>query len=119
MLTSSVMPVHDSACPHTAACTRALLEHFNWSCLTSLHNWLGSQHFRNYECWWKVSKHDWFHRWQTFWTQYTKTYSPDMTNATVLVVTALKISLSMYGCIFLYIRTFLFTLLVLVTAHQR
>jgi hypothetical protein len=29
MLTSSVMPVHDSACPHTAACTRALLEHFN------------------------------------------------------------------------------------------
>jgi hypothetical protein len=29
MLTSSVELFHDNACPHTAACTRALLEHFN------------------------------------------------------------------------------------------
>jgi histone-lysine N-methyltransferase SETMAR len=29
MLTYSVVP-HDNACPHTAARTRALLEHFNW-----------------------------------------------------------------------------------------
>jgi transposase len=30
MLTCSVVLLHDSACPHTDACTRALLEHFNW-----------------------------------------------------------------------------------------
>jgi hypothetical protein len=30
MLTSSVVLVHDRACLQTAACTQALLEHFNW-----------------------------------------------------------------------------------------
>jgi histone-lysine N-methyltransferase SETMAR len=30
MLASGVMLFHDSACPHTAAHTQALLEHFNW-----------------------------------------------------------------------------------------
>jgi transposase len=32
MLTSGVLVVllYDNACPHTAACARALLEHFNW-----------------------------------------------------------------------------------------
>jgi hypothetical protein len=30
MLTSSVAFLHDNARPHTAACTRELLEHFNW-----------------------------------------------------------------------------------------
>jgi hypothetical protein len=30
MLTSSVVPLHDNMCLHTAACTQALLEHFNW-----------------------------------------------------------------------------------------
>jgi histone-lysine N-methyltransferase SETMAR len=30
MLTSGVVLLHDNAWPHTAARTRALLEHFNW-----------------------------------------------------------------------------------------
>jgi histone-lysine N-methyltransferase SETMAR len=30
MLTSSAVLLHDSARPHTAARTRALLKHFNW-----------------------------------------------------------------------------------------
>jgi hypothetical protein len=37
MLTSGVVLLHDNACPHTAAHTWALLEHFNWSCLTTLY----------------------------------------------------------------------------------
>jgi hypothetical protein len=58
------MLLHDNACPHTAACTQALLEYFNWelfdhhlhsSDLTSrdyhlftyLKNWLTPQHFNN------------------------------------------------------------------------
>jgi hypothetical protein len=30
MLTSRVVLLHDNACPHTAAPSRALLKHFNW-----------------------------------------------------------------------------------------
>jgi transposase len=30
MLTSGVVLLHQNAGPHTVACTRALLEHFNW-----------------------------------------------------------------------------------------
>jgi transposase len=30
MLTYGVVLLHDNACPHTAARTRELLEHFNW-----------------------------------------------------------------------------------------
>jgi histone-lysine N-methyltransferase SETMAR len=30
MLTYGVVLLHDDECPHTAARTRALLEHFNW-----------------------------------------------------------------------------------------
>jgi histone-lysine N-methyltransferase SETMAR len=61
-----VVLLHDHACPHTAACAWALLEHFNWqlfkhppyspnlmpsSChlFTNLKNWLGSQCFNNNE----------------------------------------------------------------------
>jgi transposase len=33
MLTYSVVLLHDNARPHTAARTRALLEHFNWELL--------------------------------------------------------------------------------------
>jgi hypothetical protein len=36
MLTSGVVIFYDSARPHTAARTRALLEHSTWSCLTTL-----------------------------------------------------------------------------------
>jgi transposase len=66
MLTSGVVLLHDKAHPHTATCTRALLEHFNWELLyhppyssdltprdyhlfTYLKNWLGSQCFNNEE----------------------------------------------------------------------
>jgi hypothetical protein len=64
MLTSGVVLLHDNARPHTAACTRALLEHFNWKLpdhppyspnltpsdyhlFTYLKNWLRSQCFNN------------------------------------------------------------------------
>jgi hypothetical protein len=30
MLTYVVVLLHDNACPHTAACTQTLLQHFNW-----------------------------------------------------------------------------------------
>jgi hypothetical protein len=60
------MLLHDSARPHTAARTRALLEHFNWELFDHppygpdlassdyhmfiyLKNWLGSQPFNNNE----------------------------------------------------------------------
>jgi hypothetical protein len=60
MLTSSVVLLHDNECPHTAAHTQALLEHFIWKLFghlpfspdltlrnyhqfTYLNNWLGSQ----------------------------------------------------------------------------
>jgi histone-lysine N-methyltransferase SETMAR len=66
MLTSSVVLLHDNACPHVAAWTRALLEHFNWELFDHPHyspdlapndyhlftypkNWLGSQRFNSNE----------------------------------------------------------------------
>jgi hypothetical protein len=66
MLTSDEVLLHDNAHSHTAACTKALLEHFNWELfdhtpygpdlslsdyhlLTSLKNWLRSQRFNNNE----------------------------------------------------------------------
>jgi hypothetical protein len=66
MLISSVMLLHDTARPHTAARTRAPLEHFNWELFdhtpyshdlassyyhlfTYLKNWLESQRFNNNE----------------------------------------------------------------------
>jgi hypothetical protein len=36
MLTPGVVLFHDNVCPCTAAHARVLLEHFNWSCLTTL-----------------------------------------------------------------------------------
>jgi transposase len=62
MLTSVVVLLHDNARPHTAARTRALLEHFDWELFdhtpyspdlapsdyhlfTYLNNWLTSQRF--------------------------------------------------------------------------
>jgi hypothetical protein len=63
MLTSGVVLLHDNAHLHTAARTRALLEHFNWELsdhpyssdlalsdyhlFTYLMNWMGSQHFNS------------------------------------------------------------------------
>jgi transposase len=64
MLTTDVVFLHDNARSHTAACTQALLEHFNWELFdhppyrreltpsdylmfTYLKSWLGSQRFNN------------------------------------------------------------------------
>jgi hypothetical protein len=64
MLTSGVVLLHDNVRPPTAACTQALLEHFNWELFdhppyspnltpsdyhlfTYLKNWLGPQCFNN------------------------------------------------------------------------
>jgi transposase len=64
MLTPGELLVHDNAHPHTAAPTRALLQHFNWEffdyppyspdlapsnyhLFTYLKNWLRSQRFNN------------------------------------------------------------------------
>jgi hypothetical protein len=64
MLTSGIVLLHDNARPHTAARTRALLEHFNWELfdhpayipdlapsdyhlITYLKNWLRSQRFNS------------------------------------------------------------------------
>jgi histone-lysine N-methyltransferase SETMAR len=66
MLISGVVLLHDNARPHTAAGTRALLEHFSWELFdhlsyspdlalsdshlfTYLKNWLGPQRFTNNE----------------------------------------------------------------------
>jgi hypothetical protein len=66
MLTSGVVLLHDNARTHTAARTRALLNHFNWELFdhhphrpdlapceyhlfTYLKNWLESQSFNNDE----------------------------------------------------------------------
>jgi transposase len=66
MLTPGVVLLHDNARPHTAARTRALLEHLNWVLFDHppyspdlapsdyrlfiyLKNWLGSQRFNNNE----------------------------------------------------------------------
>jgi histone-lysine N-methyltransferase SETMAR len=64
MLTYGVAALHDNSHPHTAACTQALLEHFNWELFdhptyspdlalsnyhlfTYLKNWMESQRFSN------------------------------------------------------------------------
>jgi hypothetical protein len=66
MLTFCLVLLHDYARPHTAASTRALLEHFNWELFDHLpysphlspntyhlftypKNWFGSQLFKNNE----------------------------------------------------------------------
>jgi hypothetical protein len=66
MLTYGVKLLLDNVCPHTAACTQALLDLFNrelydrppysldltlsnYHMFTYLTNWLGSQHFSNNE----------------------------------------------------------------------
>jgi histone-lysine N-methyltransferase SETMAR len=66
MLTYDAVQLHDNTLRHTAARTRALLEHFNWELFdhplydpdlapsdyhhfTYLKNWLRSQHFNNNE----------------------------------------------------------------------
>jgi transposase len=64
MLTYGLVLLHENACPHTAARTRAQLKYFNWELFghppyspdlslsdkhlfTYLKEWLGPQHFTN------------------------------------------------------------------------
>jgi histone-lysine N-methyltransferase SETMAR len=66
MLTSGVVLLHDNTCLHIAACTQALLEHFNWELFDHppyspdlapsdyylfyyMKNWLESQRFNSNE----------------------------------------------------------------------
>jgi histone-lysine N-methyltransferase SETMAR len=120
MLTSGVVLLDDNERPHTAARTRALLEHVNWELfdhppyspdlapseyhlLSYLKTWLGSQQFNNNEESLKGVKCGGAYRRQTSLTQAYKNLFPDTTSASVLVMTMLRNSLSMY---FLYIIIF-------------
>jgi hypothetical protein len=112
MLTSDVVHPNDNTRSHTSACTQALLEHFNWSCLTSLLTALISllattTHLPTWRTgcdygastimrsWWKVLKRGWAHRWQTSLTKAYKSLFPN-TSDSILVVTTLRSSISMY-----------------------
>jgi transposase len=111
MLTFNVVLPNDNACPHTAACTRALLEHFNWELFdhppyspdlspsdyhlfTYLKNWLGSQSFDNIKELMEGVK-TWLSPYNSLTQAYTNLF-PDTTNASVPAVSTLKSSLSMY-----------------------
>jgi histone-lysine N-methyltransferase SETMAR len=92
MLTSSVVPLHVSAHPHTAAHTQAMLKYFNWELFghppysphlapsdyhlfTYLKNWMGSQSFNNNELTKGIKT--WMSSWAAdFSDRHTKTYSP-------------------------------------------
>jgi hypothetical protein len=107
--------LHESLHLHAAACTWALLQHFNWELFddppyspylalsdchlfTYMKNCLRSQHYNIMRSWWKASKHGFAHRQQTSLAQVYKNLFPDMTSASVPVVTPLRSSLSM--CVF-------------------
>jgi hypothetical protein len=96
MLTSSVVLLHDNVCPHTAACTQALLEHFNWkllwattTCLPTWRTGWDNSASTIMMSWWKVSEHGWAHRRQTSLAQTYKNLHPD-TRASFPVVTVEK-----------------------------
>jgi transposase len=113
MLTSDIVLLHDSVLLHTAARTRALLEHFNWELFdhpsyspdltlsnyhlfTYLKNWFRSQPFKNNEelmedvkKWLGSQAADFLH------TDIQK-LNPQYKSASILAVTTLRSSLSMY-----------------------
>jgi hypothetical protein len=66
--------------------------------------------------WWKVLKHGWAHRQQTFLTQKYKNLFPDTTSVSIPAMTTLRSSLSMYV---FFVYNIFFSLLVLLTAHWR
>jgi hypothetical protein len=129
LLTSGVVLLHDDARLHTAACTRALLDHFNWELFDHppyspdlapgdnhlFKNWLGSQRFNNNELMEGV---------KTWLSSQVADFSdigiqnlfPDTTNASIPAVTTLRSSLSVY-VFFVYNKNFL-SLLVLLTSHR-
>jgi hypothetical protein len=120
------MLLHDNVRQHTAAHTRALLDHFNWELFdhwppslllrvlislgattTFLPTWRTVWDYNAstiIRSWYKVPKHGSAHRRETSLTQAYKDFFPDMTNASIPEVTMLRSSSSMY--IFLYIIQF-------------
>jgi hypothetical protein len=91
LVTSTCLPISRTGCDHSAS--------------TIMRSWS------------KVSKRGWAHRRQTSLTQAYKNLFPNMKSASIPAATKLRSSLSMY-VYFLYITIF-FSLLVLLTAHQR
>jgi hypothetical protein len=67
--------------------------------------------------WQKEPKCGWAHRQQTSLTEAYKNLFPNITSASIPAVTTLRSNLSTY--FFVYNKIFLFSLLVLLTAHQR
>jgi hypothetical protein len=111
MLTSDVV-LHDNARPHTDACTRELLENFIWALFdqlsyspdlapsdyhlfTYLKNCSGLQHFSSKKLikggkTWLISQT------ADLLTRECNNFSPDMTSNSILAVTTLRSSLSIY-----------------------
>jgi hypothetical protein len=134
MLTSGVRLFHDNARLHTAACTRALMDHFNWGLFdhlpyspdlassehymfTYLKNWLESQRFSN-----NKEFMDGVKTWpssQVADSSDTGTQNSftDTTSASVPAVTTLRSSLSV--CEFFLYNSIFLSLLVLLTSHRR
>jgi hypothetical protein len=69
---------------------------------TYLKNWFGWQCFNSMRSWWKVLKHGSAYKWQT---QVYKNLFPDMTSASVLVLTTSRSALYMYHTFSNLIRT--------------
>jgi hypothetical protein len=133
---SSIVLPHDYARSNTAACTWALLEHFNWelfdhpltaliisrqvttSCLPIWRSGWDYSTSTIMRSWWKVSKHGCAHRQQMFSTQAYRNLCPNATSASIPAVTTLRSSLSMY-IFYVYVENLFFSLLVFLTAHQR
>jgi hypothetical protein len=130
MLTHGVVLFRDNARPHTAARTRVLLEHLNWELFDNPHdsphlamsdyhlfncpkNSLGSQRFnKDARC---QNVAELTGGMQTSLMRAYKNLFPDTTSVSILVVTTLRSSLSMY--VFLVYDNF-FSLLVLLTARR-
>jgi hypothetical protein len=122
MLTFGVVLLHDNERPHTAACARALLEHFSWELFdhhlcspdltprdyhlfTYLQNWLESQYLNNNEelmegvkTWLSSQAADFFDTGE-------QKFISDTRNASIPAMTKLKSSISMYVS-FLYNKIF-------------
>jgi hypothetical protein len=113
MLTYGVVNLHDNAHLHIAACTRALLNHFelfyhppynpdlaasDYHLFTYLKNWLRSQRFNNY-----VELMESFKTWLSsqaadFFDPGIEDLFPDMRSASISAVTTLRSSLSIKRC---------------------
>jgi hypothetical protein len=119
MLTHSVALLLENVNSHTAACTRALLEHFNWELfdLTSYSSELVLSEYLQFiylnwcdhsvstiTSWWKVSKCGQAHRWQTSIIHAYRNVFPDRQMPRLMVLTMLRSRLNIYILYFLCIE---------------